>query len=271
MVLDLYFCQLSRSTEPESYVIAESRMNGSIKTEAILSRPFVVEASAEAPQASPRSVADWLADIKRTFVRGKTSTLELAKLVSAAKCELRFGQWAELCRSGALPFSKRKAEILVAIGKGLGHLNAQNSAHLPSAWSALYYLSKLDRTRLANLITQGAIHPGLTIREAKALLGTSQSKNCGADREVQLRRRLDTLRKFIRTTLHDWSSEEREMARRSFLQLAAEVAAHGNAALQEGGLGLKHAVAPPRTFPSRSDCGSSRSSSSSLKISQIRA
>jgi hypothetical protein len=114
--------------------------------------------------------AAWIAQIKSIWASTKHHTIELAKIIFTAKCELRYGQWTEMWKSGQIPFSKRKGEMLMLIGKNLGGLDAQDSAHLPSAWNTLYYLARLDRPVLENWILEGVVHSALTLREAKELV-----------------------------------------------------------------------------------------------------
>ncbi len=182
-------------------------------------------------EVSSRSFPDWVAQIKAAFAQRKSGALTLAKLVYAAKRALRFGQWSELWRrSGRMGFAKRTGEMLAVIGRGLGSLDAQNSAHFPSAWNTLYYLAQLDAGVLVDLIHRGKIHPALTINEAKALLAFYKPESRSKSHRSQVKRRLANFRKFIQGTLDNWTPEERETARLAFMELAAEIASHENAA-----------------------------------------
>jgi hypothetical protein len=134
---------------------------------------------------------------------------------------LRYGQWTELWKSRRIPFSKRKGEMLVVIGKNLGCLDAQNSAHLPSAWNTLYYLARLDRSLLENLILDGIIHPGLTLTEAKQLM--AQSKGASEGRKPTLRQRFKKFEACLRTHSDNWTDNERAWIRRELLHLADEL------------------------------------------------
>src|SRR2546427_53697 len=68
----------------------------------------------------PASPGNWIAEIQRQFAHGKSATLELAITVCAAKRQLHYGDWTAILKSGRLPFRKRRAEMLVVIGNGLG-------------------------------------------------------------------------------------------------------------------------------------------------------
>src|SRR5207247_4706966 len=126
-----------------------------------------------ATDAKSNSLTDWVAEIKRLWAKGNAATLELARIVSAARNGLRRCGWSALWSSGRMlpkmPFSKRKVEMLVAIGDGLGWANAHDCAHLPTGLKTLYHRSSLDRGTLERLIGQGVIHPALKESEAREL------------------------------------------------------------------------------------------------------
>lgn len=167
-----------------------------------------------------RSMAGWISEIKDVVGKGRASTIELAQILCAAKRKLLYGQWTEMWKSGQIPFSKRKGEMLVVIGRNLGNLDAQNSAHLPLAWNTLYYLARLDCLVLENLILDGIVHPGLTLNEAKELF---KGKAKGRARKPNLRQRLQKLQEFIQGHFDDWTNEEREWARCELLRLAGRL------------------------------------------------
>ena len=119
-------------------------------------------------KAGSASATDWIAEIKRIWAWGPASTLELARTVAAAKNPARHGQWQLIWK--ALPFSRRKADMLAAIGRRLDWVNWQTFANLPIGWSTLYESSKLPRAVFEEFVRNKRIHPGLKLREAKALL-----------------------------------------------------------------------------------------------------
>ena len=105
-------------------------------------------------------VADWVEKIKKVWARGPASTLELARAVGAAKSQLRHGQWQQVWK--ALPFSRRKADMLAVIGRRLHWVKRQMFANLPVGWSILYELAKLERATFEELVRKGMIHPALS-------------------------------------------------------------------------------------------------------------
>src|SRR5579872_37200 len=74
-------------------------------------------------QSEPSGVDGWIEEISRTWKGGPENTLELARLLHQARRSMEYGLWSRLCRDKRLPFSKRKADILVVIGRGLEGLD----------------------------------------------------------------------------------------------------------------------------------------------------
>ena len=124
----------------------------------------VADVHRRVPAASPHLTNDWVDEVHRLWAQGATSTLALARIVCQARMTLAYGEWARVWKQpGLMPFSKRKAEMLVAIGIGMGKMDAQTFAHLPRGWSILYYLSQLGQTVVEQLVRAGTIHPGLKL------------------------------------------------------------------------------------------------------------
>ena len=177
------------------------------------------------PEISFGLAEKWVIEIKRFWAQRRFDMIELAKVVYAAKRELLYGQWTHLLKSRRIPFAKRTAEMLVVIAKGLGRLDAQSCAHLPSALNSLYHLAQLEQAVLVSLIAEGTIHPALTISEAKGLLAEYKPQRNGSQRQLHVKRRLSTFREFVFTTLSDWTPEERALAKAELLELAEQVGA----------------------------------------------
>jgi hypothetical protein len=167
-------------------------------------------------------VADWAVEINALLAQGKEGVIQLARTVHTAKAKLPYGQWSALWKSGQVPFSKRKAEMLAVIGKSLGWVDAQISAYLPSAWNTLYHVARLDETAFKTLLEQGAIHSKLTLQQAKDLLAVSRGKNV-LERESDLTQRLKRFSDFVRAHRKEWSATEREQACVELSQLVDEL------------------------------------------------
>lgn len=86
----------------------------------------------------------------------------------AAKAEHpgTFVAWVE----ESLPFGIDKAERLMAITRCFATADEDVRAALPSAYSALYELSRMPTDRLQAHIANGDVGPGTTTREARGLV-----------------------------------------------------------------------------------------------------
>ena len=114
--------------------------------------------------------------------------------------------------------------MLAVIGDQMGGLDSQTSANLPRGWNILYHLARLDRETLEKLIQRGFIHPKLTLREAKALVAELTGKQTAAEqRKANVRERLRRFAEFVRDTVNDWESEERELATETLNHLIEQV------------------------------------------------
>ncbi len=134
------------------------------------------------------------------------------------------GGWTALWKSGRVPFARRKAYYLLVIGDGLGWATAQTFAHLPTGWTILYCLAKLDRRTLERLIGEGFIHPALKLWEAKQLVGQfrGETRKTRSTRSV-LRERLRRLAEFIATNLTGLSPDDREHAAKELTRLVDQI------------------------------------------------
>ncbi len=171
-------------------------------------------------------VAEWASRINSVWAHGTTCTLELAKVVHTARRKLPHGEWTRLWKSYRVGFSKRKAEMLVVIGRSLNNLNAQTIAHLPAGWSILYRLALLDRATLEREIEAATIHPAMTLLQAKDLLAKFRGEPAhNHSRRRSVKQRLQTLDEFLASTLADWSSEDLELAEPELTRFAEAVRA----------------------------------------------
>ncbi|SRR6266568_2052054 len=182
------------------------------------------------PEARFASAADWIAEIKRIWAHGPASTLELARAVAAAKKPLRHGQWQEIWK--ALPFSRRKADMLAAIGRRLDWVNWQTFANLPIGWSVLYELSKLKRATFEEFVRNGVIHPALKLWEAKQLIAQflGDPLKTRSARAV-LRDRLRRLADYFAAILADLSAEDMDLAEAQLTRIIEQIDARKRLAL----------------------------------------
>jgi hypothetical protein len=179
-------------------------------------------------RAKPHPLSHWIDDIKRAWGRGAANTLELASIVNQARRSLEYGQWSDLWRSSQMPFSKRKADMLVAIGEGVENLDEHISAHLPMGWNILYYLARMGRREIERLVRQGRIHSGLSIRQAKALLAAYQHQGVPKTPRPNVKQRLDRFAGFVQKTVAEWSNQERVYARKQLRTLLKHISRQKN-------------------------------------------
>jgi hypothetical protein len=185
------------------------------------------------PKTGPASAADWVAEIRRIWAHGPASTLELARAVAVAKTPARHGQWQEIWK--ALPFSRRKADMLAAIGRRLDWVNWQTFADLPIGWSILYELSKLERPAFEEFVRQRLIRPDLKLWEAKQLTAQfrGEALKTRSTRAV-LRARLRRLAEYFAAHLADLSADDRELAAKTLTRLVDQI--RGAALLEHSSL-----------------------------------
>jgi len=176
----------------------------------------------------PKAGADWATEIRRLWAEGEFRVIELAKAVVRAKLQLRRGEWTALWLDSNVPFSQRKAEMLVVVGARLAWANPQTFAHLPQGWSILYYLARIERIDLEDFIVRGIVHPRMTLSEAKKLLKVGHT----ADPMLKLlpdSNHLNRFSTFVRETLPLWSEDQRMLVRaelRDILSLISGVPAN---------------------------------------------
>jgi len=192
------------------------------------STPSDVDAGARRVADATASVSDWTCEIKRIWSRGSANTLELAKVVCAARTQLHRGQWAKLWKSDEMPFSKRKADILVVIGRRWGMVTAQTCAHLPAGWNILYQLAQLAPAIFENLLQAGTIHPKLTLREAKDLVALFNGSKDGNSRSVNIRERLQRFTQFVRAIVYELDPEARQLVTNELTLLIEQISNPGD-------------------------------------------
>ncbi len=163
-------------------------------------------------QVEPCGINGWIDKISRAWKGGPENTLALARLLHRARRSMEHGQWSRLWRSERVPFSKRKAEMLVIVGQALGEANANNCAHLPSSWRTLYYIAQLGQDLAERLIAEGRIHRRLRLCQARELTAEFRPelapKRPGSS---PLKRRLDGFSKFVQTHSATWSRMDRHL------------------------------------------------------------
>ena len=179
-------------------------------------------ASPEAVGLGLQQAAVWIGEISDAWRKGAAHTLELASIMFRARKNLRRGEWAELWKNGTIPFAQRKGEMLVVVGGRLDWASPQTFARLPRGWSILYQLSRLDRTFFERLLEAGAIHPKLTLKEAKVLAARPKGSS-RISRSANVQRRFRQFRLWVQRTVDSWTADERDLATSELSELVVEI------------------------------------------------
>ncbi len=173
------------------------------------------------------SVAEWMGKIKKVWALGASGTLDLARVLSSAKNQLRrhYGQWSQLWKfEHKMPLSKSTADRLATVGDRMAWIDSATSLNLPRGWNILFCLAPLDRQTLEQLIEQGFIHPKLTLREAKELVARLRGKPTEAGtRKANVRQWLRRSAEFVRNNKSDWKPDERELVTEGLTRLIEEL------------------------------------------------
>ncbi len=135
-----------------------------------------------------------------------------------------------------MPISKSTADQLAVIGQRMGGLDSQTSENLPRGWNILYCLARLDSQTLEHLIQQGFVHPKLTLREAKELVGGKPTE--ARTRKANVRQWLRRSAEFVRDTVSDWEPDERVLATEGLTRLIEQIRTAGGMALMRNGNSL---------------------------------
>jgi len=117
-------------------------------------------------------VSQWARQISDCIAKGRADIRDLAQILSRARAALSRGEWSSYWDSDDAPFSKRKGEMLVRVGKWLQELNANTCSQLPFGWRVLYVLSRLEPETVSRLVESGAVDHELTFEGAKELVAT---------------------------------------------------------------------------------------------------
>jgi hypothetical protein len=110
----------------------------------------------------------WVAEIRAQHARTVDGILELGRMLIAAKADLGHGKF-QIMISRRLPFDKSTAQKLMKIAKDPRIANAAQARLLPSSWTTIIELAKLDDGTFGDAAASGAINPKMTRKDAKRL------------------------------------------------------------------------------------------------------
>jgi Protein of unknown function (DUF3102) len=104
--------------------------------------------------------------------------VETGRFLIEAKEDIGRGGFEEMIRA-ELPFGPRTAQRLMEIAEDRVLSNTTHASHLPASWMTLYELAKLPKhgLDLEVLIEEGAIHPKMERKDARALLPAPEQRD----------------------------------------------------------------------------------------------
>jgi hypothetical protein len=118
----------------------------------------------------------WADRINAARHKSIESILAVGRMLIDAKTELGHGNFHRLFRgqpnavTDPVPMDVRMGEYYMAVAERFGSINTKLVSFLPTSVSILYVLSQLDSDVLESLIDAGLLHPGLTRKQARALV-----------------------------------------------------------------------------------------------------
>lgn len=112
----------------------------------------------------PLQIDEYAARIAACWRKSVDSILMAGKLLKHAKDNLAHGEFLEMVER-SLPFKRNTAERLMAIAKDERIANAAHAPILPTHWSTLYELTKLDNEQFEAKIADGTIRPDMERRD----------------------------------------------------------------------------------------------------------
>lgn len=120
------------------------------------------------------------------------TVLEVGQELIEAKAEHRgeFMRWVE----EELPFGIDRAERLMATARAFGG-EAEVIEHLPSAWTAMFELTKVPIGALQTSIANGEVHPQMTVAQAREYVA-QQKENDRTERHRDPAPAVDQTRQF---------------------------------------------------------------------------
>jgi hypothetical protein len=128
----------------------------------------------------------WCNRIESAWDASRESTIEVGRLLIAAKEELPHGEFGKMLES-ELPFSGRTAQRLMRIADDPRLTNTTHASLLPTSWSVLYELSRLRNDEFERHLAVGAIRADMSRDDALRLLGHGKTK-AAAGRRRRIKR-----------------------------------------------------------------------------------
>lgn len=181
---------------------------------------IVDKATATANRAAD-PVENSINEVTTAYERYNHSAIELGGVLASIRNELKpIRKWTAFLKSKRLPFSRRKAEMLIAIHARFATTDAQMFAQMPSGWSVMYTLSSLSTDELKQAIASGELSYRTTLADARVLAGRPLSAPTGAESWA------NRVVNQLQSRAPEWSKTEREAVCAKLTAAAAQITPH---------------------------------------------
>jgi len=115
-------------------------------------------------------VTEAVEEFRSFFKKSVLDVLEMGRVVSRVKAELQAAQFEDFCKGIGYTHKSSSIKKLKLIGDKHQVL-AKFASSLPSNWTSLYEITKLNEAQIAAYVTSGAIHTQVKGSEIAALNG----------------------------------------------------------------------------------------------------
>lgn len=123
----------------------------------------------------------WARTITLRWADSIEAIIDVGRLLMQAKRELRHGEWLKMFENQEIPFSDRTARRLMSIASNPQLTDRTHVSDLPSSWSTLYELTRLDDATWELALEDGKIYPEMQRKDVLLLLDESKRRKSDPD------------------------------------------------------------------------------------------
>jgi hypothetical protein len=121
-------------------------------------------------------IDDLVLEIKKCANNALTWRILIGVRLREYRDGLESDDWSQVLRSGRLPFAARTAQMLVRIGEHRLLADKRRVHQLPDSITVLNEIAALPHFFAERALSDGRIHPGTTLAEAKTLVAEVRAK-----------------------------------------------------------------------------------------------
>jgi len=122
---------------------------------------------------NPKTVPEWSARIRVSMAATVETIIHTGTVLTDCKAALQHGQFREALEGAGI--SPRIAQMFMAIANHPVLANTKSFSQLPSSYTVLYQLSRLEPPELAQALEDEAITPKLKVNEAYQLANMAKN------------------------------------------------------------------------------------------------